>query len=57
MSALADGGTRIAYSGKLVPKFYVPGMLGANIIRRDIERMMTAVLQRLDRPAPAPSAP
>jgi ribosome-associated toxin RatA of RatAB toxin-antitoxin module len=57
MSALPDGGTRVAYSGKLVPKFYVPGMLGANIIRRDIERMMTAVLQRLDRPAPAAAAP
>lgn len=42
------GGTRIAYSGKLVPKFYVPGMLGSNIIRRDIERMMKAVLARLD---------
>lgn len=45
------GGTRILYSGKLVPKFYVPGMLGANIIRSDIERMMKAVLERLDRPA------
>ncbi len=43
------GGTRIVYSGKLVPKFYVPGMLGANIIRSDIERMMAAVLERLDR--------
>ncbi len=42
------GGTRIAYSGKMVPKFYVPGMLGSNIIRRDIERMMKAVLERLD---------
>ncbi|MES2316871.1 MAG: SRPBCC family protein [Pseudomonadota bacterium] len=50
MSALPDGGTKIAYSGKLVPKFYVPGMLGSNIIRRDIERMMVAVLQRLDQP-------
>ena len=54
MSALPDGGTRIVYSGKLVPKFYVPGMLGANIIRRDIERMMTAVLLRLDQPSPPP---
>jgi ribosome-associated toxin RatA of RatAB toxin-antitoxin module len=44
------GGTRINYTGTLVPKFYVPGMLGANIIRSDIERMMTAVLERLDRP-------
>jgi hypothetical protein len=44
------GGTRINYSGKMVPKFYVPGMLGSNIVRRDIERMMGAVLERLDRP-------
>lgn len=43
------GGTRIVYSGKLVPKFYVPGMLGANIIRSDIERMMKAVLARLEK--------
>ena len=50
MTALPDGGTRIDYTGKLVPKFYVPGMLGSNLIRRDIERMMEAVLQRLDRP-------
>jgi ribosome-associated toxin RatA of RatAB toxin-antitoxin module len=44
------GGTRILYTGKLVPKFYVPGMLGANIIRSDIERMMQAVLERLEKP-------
>jgi ribosome-associated toxin RatA of RatAB toxin-antitoxin module len=50
MTPLPDGGTRIDYSGKMVPKFYVPGMLGSNIIRRDIERMMSAVLERLDKP-------
>lgn len=50
LAALPDGGTRIDYSGKMVPKFYVPGMLGSNIIRRDIERMMSAVLARLERP-------
>ena len=44
------GGTRILYTGKLVPKFYVPGMLGSTIIRADIERMMQAVLARLERP-------
>jgi ribosome-associated toxin RatA of RatAB toxin-antitoxin module len=44
------GGSRIVYTGKLVPKFYVPGMLGSNIIRSDIEKMMAAVLERLDRP-------
>ncbi len=44
------GGTRILYSGRLVPNFYVPGMLGASMVRSDIEKMMTAVLARLDRP-------
>jgi ribosome-associated toxin RatA of RatAB toxin-antitoxin module len=44
------GGTRVLYSGTLAPKFYVPGMLGSNLIRGDIEKMMAAVLQRLDRP-------
>jgi ribosome-associated toxin RatA of RatAB toxin-antitoxin module len=44
------GGTRVLYSGRMAPKFYVPGLLGAGIIRADIERMMAAVLARLDRP-------
>ena len=47
---LAGGGTRINYTGKMVPRFYVPGFLGANIIRSDIHKMMTAVLARLDKP-------
>lgn len=42
------GGTRIVYSGKMAPNFYVPGILGAKMIRGDIERMMGAVLTRLD---------
>ena len=44
------GGTRVFYSGAMAPKFYVPGMLGANMIRSDVEKMMAAVLLRLDRP-------
>jgi len=43
------GGTKVVYSGKLIPNFYVPGILGAKMIRGDIERMMSAVLARLDR--------
>jgi ribosome-associated toxin RatA of RatAB toxin-antitoxin module len=43
------GGTRILYSGKLIPNFYVPGMLGAKMIKADISRMMAAVLVRLDK--------
>jgi hypothetical protein len=42
------GGTRVVYSGRLIPNFYVPGLLGIKIIRGDIERMMAAVLARID---------
>lgn len=44
------GGTRVVYSGRLVPGFYVPAIVAANMVRADIERMMTAVLARLDQP-------
>ena len=50
------GGTRVLYNGKLVPNFYVPGMLGAQMIRGDIERMMAAVLARLEAGAPGRQA-
>ncbi|HEY1147777.1 MAG TPA: SRPBCC family protein [Pseudoduganella sp.] len=43
------GGTRVLYTGRLIPNFYVPGILGTNIIRGDIERMMGAVLAHLDK--------
>lgn len=49
LAPMADGGTRLTYSGKLMPNFYVPGMLGTNIIHRDIERMMGAVLARIEK--------
>jgi ribosome-associated toxin RatA of RatAB toxin-antitoxin module len=43
------GGTKIIYSGRLVPNFYVPGILGANMIRSDIQHMMNAVVARIER--------
>lgn len=43
------GGTKIIYRGKLMPNFYVPSLLGAKMVRSDIEHMMSAVLARLDR--------
>ena len=43
------GGTKIIYHGKLMPNFYVPSLLGSKMVRGDIEKMMTAVLARLDR--------
>lgn len=48
------GGTKIVYSGRLLPNFYVPGILGANMIRSDIEHMMNAVVARIDRRDDAP---
>ncbi|WP_317204434.1 SRPBCC family protein [Janthinobacterium sp.] len=42
------GGTRVFYSGKLSPNFYVPGLFGAQMIRGDVERMMAALLTRLE---------
>lgn len=42
------GGTRILFSSRLMPGFYVPGMLGTTMIKGDIERMMTAVMARID---------
>ena len=42
-------GTRVVYSATIVPKFDVPGIVGTNVIRNDIARMMAAALLRLDR--------
>jgi len=44
------GGTRIVFNSRLMPGFYVPGMLGPTMIRGDVERMMNAVLARIDSP-------
>jgi ribosome-associated toxin RatA of RatAB toxin-antitoxin module len=45
----AGGGTKVLYNATIEPKFYVPGMVGASMVRKDIGRMMAAVLARLDR--------
>lgn len=42
-------GTRLEYSATIVPKFDVPGIVGTNAVKKDIARMMAAVLLRLDR--------
>ena len=45
----STGGTRISYNATIEPKFYVPGLVGASLVRKDIARMMKAVFARLDR--------
>ena len=42
-------GTRLVYNATIVPKFDVPGIVGTDAVRKDIGRMMAAVLLRLDR--------
>ncbi|THC40012.1 SRPBCC family protein [Massilia sp. Mn16-1_5] len=43
-------GTRVLYNATIVPKFDVPGIVGTDVVRKDVARMMAAVLLRLDRP-------
>jgi ribosome-associated toxin RatA of RatAB toxin-antitoxin module len=45
-------GTRVLYTATIAPKFYVPGIVGASLVRKDIAKMMAAVLARLDRDTP-----
>jgi ribosome-associated toxin RatA of RatAB toxin-antitoxin module len=49
LTAGAAGGTTVKYTATIEPKFYVPGLVGASLVRRDIASMMAAVLQRMDR--------
>lgn len=49
LAANAGGGTRVTYNATIEPKFYVPGLVEASLVRRDIAKMMAAVLARLDR--------
>lgn len=49
LSAVAGGGTAVRYTATIEPKFYVPGLVGASLVRKDIANMMSAVLQRMDR--------
>jgi ribosome-associated toxin RatA of RatAB toxin-antitoxin module len=46
---LDSGGTRVLYRAAIEPAFYVPEMIGTNLVRKDIARMMTAVLLRMER--------
>ena len=49
LMALDGGGTRVRYRASIAPKFYVPGIVGTSLVRKDIARMMGAVLSRMDR--------
>jgi ribosome-associated toxin RatA of RatAB toxin-antitoxin module len=51
LTALPGGGTRVQYHAAIEPKFYVPGIVGTNLVRKDIAKMMAAVLLRIERGA------
>lgn len=42
-------GTRIGYSGMVEPDFFVPSLLGAAILRTDVQRMLEAVIAEIDK--------
>lgn len=42
-------GTRIVYNATIEPKFDVPGIVGVGVVKKDIAKMMAALLLRLDR--------
>lgn len=42
-------GTRVVYNATIVPKFDVPWIVGTDVVKKDVARMMAAVLLRLDR--------
>jgi ribosome-associated toxin RatA of RatAB toxin-antitoxin module len=42
-------GTRISYSGRLEPDFFVPPLLGAAILRADVKRMLEATIAEIDK--------
>jgi ribosome-associated toxin RatA of RatAB toxin-antitoxin module len=52
-----DGSTRIHYRGSVVPKFYVPAMLGVPLIRSDVRTMLKSVFQHIEREAEAARSP
>jgi ribosome-associated toxin RatA of RatAB toxin-antitoxin module len=50
LSAVAGAaGTRVDYNATIEPKFDVPGIVGTNVVRKDIAKMMAAVFVRLER--------
>ncbi|MCX7891577.1 MAG: SRPBCC family protein [Burkholderiales bacterium] len=52
--APAPGGLRLAYTGRLVPDFVLPPLLGTVAVRRSVERQFEAMAREIERRAGAP---
>jgi ribosome-associated toxin RatA of RatAB toxin-antitoxin module len=42
-------GTHIRYTGDMEPRFFVPPVLGASLVKGDVRRMVSAVIARIDK--------
>lgn len=45
-------GTRIDYGGTLEPDFFVPPLIGNAIVKADVQRMLSAVVDQLEKNSP-----
>jgi hypothetical protein len=51
---LQNGGTlRVAYTGRLVPDFAMPPLIGTFAVRRNVERQFTAMIGEIERQSAA----
>jgi hypothetical protein len=51
---LQNGGTlRVAYTGRLVPDFSMPPLIGTFAVRRNVERQFTAMIGEIERQSAA----
>jgi phage tail protein X len=48
--------TLLRYTGTIAPDFYVPGLFGSALMRRDLRAMLEAVVAEMEK-APAPQQP
>ena len=45
----AEDGTRIDYDSNLEPDFFVPPLIGSAIVKADVRRMLSAVVEQLEK--------
>ena len=45
----SEAGVRLAYSGRFVPDFFLPPLIGMPIVRRSLERRFRAMVEEIER--------
>jgi ribosome-associated toxin RatA of RatAB toxin-antitoxin module len=46
-----DNRTQITYTGTIAPAFYIPSLLGAALMKRDLRNMISAVMREIEKPS------